>query len=162
MRSEIYSIFTVLSSIIPWLNQNEGAMTALLTFVLIIVTIISTWQTQKMASVAKRQLDAENHPNLMVLPLAYGDNKLMISIYNHGKYPVYIRHFYLTEGEKLLRLVAYPYETFKDDLSKMEAFGNISHVHFLSSHNYKAFGAADLDVGSYCLSFSFHYGGTNA
>ena len=93
-------------------------MTALLMVVLIIVTIISTLQTRKMAGVAREQIDNDKRPSVLFVGSRQGIEGVF---YNNGKYPLLITDFYASDGKKLDNIISISKAVFAE---KVDAFSS--------------------------------------
>ena len=83
---------------IQWLNDNQGAIIALLTVVLVVSTFWYALKTHQLATIAKRQLDKEHTPNVLLTWTT--QSRLWLGIDNHGKYSITIRSILLVVEDR--------------------------------------------------------------
>ena len=138
-----------------WLSQNEGIVNSVLTFVLVISTVITTQFTGRAVSISnqqiavlKAQLEHEQRPSLRFNGVT-GETKTW-KLYNMGKYPVYLDSIYIVYSGALYMISEDSLNT-NAQTFRIDSFADIS---------LPAKPITSFKMGEQELLISFYYGGT--
>jgi hypothetical protein len=156
------------SDIFRWLNNNEGAISAILTLVLVISTIITTWLTRRAVEISSSQIDIAhqqislaheeietmraqfNYEQSPSLRFSGSKDPSLWRLYNMGKYPLYLKDICFAYNSALYYVAQEDFYSSSQTL-KIAPFEDIQ----LPIKN-----ALDFKNGPHDLLISFYYGGT--